>query len=177
LGFEVGVEYSKVLLSFSDSRGLLVFGGYLSTRQISVSRVQLDQERVKVLLGELLVEGCDFGSSGQLGGGMTFFQSAVEKLVADRVGFMLGVGCVGVRSPSPGAMNSVDEGKSNLNTRCEVVLLEAEVVVLKVIELREATVLSVEGDLRPEDVAILSEGRFTFGPGNRVGGFDSWAGD
>ncbi|XWK49137.1 hypothetical protein RBB78_17595 [Tunturiibacter empetritectus] len=102
-------------------------------------------------------------------------EPGVEELIADRVGFVLGVGGISVCLAGFGFVGDVEEGNGDLDADGGVVLLEAEVVVLQVVELCEAAVLGLENDLRSPEVAALSEGDLTLGTRVGVGRLDGGA--
>ncbi len=104
-------------------------------------------------------------------------KAGVEELIANGIGLVLGMRCVCCGFACFGFVDGIEEGKRDLNADGGVVLLEAEVVVLKVIELCEAAVLRVEGDLRPPQIAGFAEGGLALGTGEGVGGVDGGTGD
>ena len=177
LGFEVGVEEGDKFLALGDACGLLVLGSHLRSGEIAAAGFQLDEEDVELLLGELLVESGDLGAGGELVGGVTGAEAGVKELVADAVGFMFGVGCIGGGFALAGLMSFVVKGDGDLDSDGGVVLLEAKVVVLKVIELGVAAVLRVEDDLRSPEIAGFAEGSLAFGACDGVGGVDCRAGE
>ena len=101
LGLEVGVEDGDEFLALGDAGVLLVFGGHLGAGEVAAAGLQLDDEDIELLLGELLVEGGDLGARGEFGRGVVGAEAAVEELIANHVGFVQGVGGVGHRLPLP----------------------------------------------------------------------------
>src|SRR5277367_6287080 len=73
-------------------------------------------------------------------------------------------------------MDHVVDRNGYLHSDCGVVLLEAEVVILDVGVLGETAVLSLEGDLRPPEIAVFTEGGLAFGACDGVGRVDCRAG-
>ena len=127
-------------------------------------------------MGELLIESGDLGSRGELGRGVAGAEAVVEELIANHVGFVLGMRGIGRRLARLGAMHHVVYGDIDLHADGRVVLLETKVVVLMLVYLAKR-LYCPESDLRPPEIARLTEGGLSLGTCDGVGRLDGWTGD
>ncbi len=73
------IEDSEELFAFGDAGVLLVLGGHLCA--VGIARVELDEENIELLLGQLLVERGDLGAGGELNRGALDTEPALGELV------------------------------------------------------------------------------------------------
>src|SRR4051794_495768 len=73
-------------------------------------------------------------------------------------------------------MNGIEDGESDIDADTRVVVLEALVVQVVIIELRKQAVLRDEVDLWSPEITRVAERNLLLGLGDGIGGFHRWTG-